>query len=88
MGKSDTQHSQNAAHRLRGQRTPASNLYSNREYERRLTNSGRRMVSLDLDSDLVSRLDGMRGKERRGLIIDTLLKEAIAHREARGSRMT
>ncbi len=88
MGKSDTQHSQSAPHRLRGKREPASTLYPNRDYERRLSNNGRRMVSLDLDSELVSALDGMRGKERRGLMIDRLLKEAIANREARGSRMT
>lgn len=58
--------------------------YSDRRYERQLVDSGRRIISLDLDAELLERLDDMRRGEgmRRGLQIDKLLRIALSSPEA------
>lgn len=57
---------------------PGAGAYADRPYERRLAENGRKIVSLDLDSDLVSRIDALRGDKRRGLQIDALLRRALS----------
>ncbi|OYX95523.1 MAG: hypothetical protein B7Y74_04050 [Novosphingobium sp. 35-62-5] len=51
--------------------------YADRPYERKLTMSGRKLVSIDLDEDLVRKIDAIRGNARRGLAIDALLTRAL-----------
>ena len=52
--------------------------YADRPYERTLASAGRKFVSLDLDEDLVKRIDDLRGASRRGLQIDALLRRALS----------
>jgi hypothetical protein len=52
--------------------------YADRPYERTLASAGRKFVSLDLDEDLVKRIDDLRGGSRRGLQIDALLRRALS----------
>lgn len=51
--------------------------YATRPYERHITDSGRKMVSLDLDGSLVDLIDKIRGKQRRGLMIDDLIRKGL-----------
>lgn len=52
--------------------------YAERPYERRLTNSGRRFISVDIDTNLLDRIDRDRGKLRRGAYLDKLIAQAFA----------
>lgn len=55
-----------------------SGSYADRPYEANLLKSGRRFISVDLDSDLLSKIDTLRGKKRRGVMLDELIAQAIA----------
>ena len=57
--------------------------YSDRPYERHLVSSGRRIVSIDLDADLLKCVDAMRSQDgvRRGLQVDRLLRIAVTEME-------
>src|SRR3546814_8574998 len=46
---------------------PQTSNYSDRPYEKRLTQSGRRFISVDVDANLLEILDKNRGKLRRGV---------------------
>src|SRR3546814_16248426 len=52
---------------------PQTSNYSDRPYEKRLTQSGRRFISVDVDANLLEILDKNRGKLRRGVFLDRLL---------------
>lgn len=54
-----------------------SQVYSDRPYEKRLTESGRRFISIDIDAKLLENLDRNRGKDRRGKFLDKLLADAF-----------
>lgn len=58
--------------------------YADRPYERKLSDNGRKIVSLDLDADLVDKVDRIRSSKghRRGLTIDALLRIALSSPEA------
>jgi hypothetical protein len=58
--------------------------YADRPYERKLSDNGRKIVSLDLDADLVDEVDRIRSSNRlrRGLTIDALLRIALSSPEA------
>jgi hypothetical protein len=60
----------------------AATAYASRPYERKLTMSGRKLVSIDLDEELVRKVDEIRGNARRGLAIDVLLTRALAMGDA------
>lgn len=70
---------------IRGDRSSAPKTqssqsgYADRPYERNLTNNGRRFISVDLDASLLERVDQLRGKDRRGIILDQLLAAAIGN---------
>ena len=51
-----------------------------RPYERDKVDSGRRFVSLDIDADVLSRVDDIRTRDgvRRGIAIERLLRSALA----------
>lgn len=66
-----------SAHRVPNQRTPAADTYSERPYEHRLVTSGRRVINVDIDATLIEEIDKIRGKDRRGLILDRLLQVGI-----------
>lgn len=66
-----------AGHRINGEHKAESELYPNRRYERRLVESGRRVINVDLDAVLIEKIDTLRGKKRRGLMLDKLIAEAI-----------
>jgi hypothetical protein len=48
-------------------------VYADRPYEKRLTETGRRFISVDVDARLLDQLDRARGKDRRGVFLDKLL---------------
>jgi hypothetical protein len=58
--------------------SPNSTSYSDRPYEKRLTQSGRRFISVDIDAKLLENLDEKRGKLRRGAYLDRLLSKEFA----------
>lgn len=62
--------------------------YAGRPYERRLSDSGRKIVSLDLDATLVSEIDRLSSaqRNRRGLTIDALLRIALSSPEVAAMR--
>lgn len=39
--------------------------------------NGRRVINVDIDAGLIEHIDNLRGKDRRGLILDKLIAEAI-----------
>lgn len=55
--------------------------YATRPYERHLSSTGRKIVSIDLDQDLVAHIDKIRGNRRRGLQVDDLIRKALAFSE-------
>lgn len=57
--------------------------YAARPYERRLSSTGRKILSIDLDQDLVAKIDALRGSRRRGLQVDDLIRTALAQQEGR-----
>src|SRR3546814_19032566 len=57
---------------------PQTSNYSDRPYEKRLTQSGRRFISVDVDATLLEILDQNHGKLRRGVFLDRLLSKASA----------
>src|SRR3546814_20901214 len=57
---------------------PQTSNYSDRPYEKRLTQSGRRFISVDVDANLLEILDKNRGKLRRGVFLDRLLNKEFA----------
>src|SRR3546814_12323190 len=57
---------------------PQTSNYSDRPYEKRLTQSGRRFISVDVDANLLEILDKNRGKLRRGVFLDRLLSKEFA----------
>lgn len=47
------------------------------DYRRRLRESGRREVLIDLPEDLLAKIDGFDGSQRRALVVEKLVRKAL-----------
>lgn len=62
---------------IRQTRKSPSPGYSDRDYERKLIEDGRKFLTLDLPIETLGKIDSLRGKKRRGIIVEELLSMAL-----------